>query len=344
MRILNLCLIVRNSLLNLCKGHAGDVCPQLQETQADINYRTVDETGATLIYEDFLDDPDLQTYRANRMVLSVAWRLKDSTNRGVSRSGVFTVASQQKDAAKLEDFRELIRTGDAEVLTGNETIERGSGSGTGRGGEESFSSSSAVPSAASSGAIESGADNDDSGGGGGGGGLSTGAIAGIAVAGAVVLLALIGGLVFFCLRRRRRNKDRGSYNNPTPSTTFMAGDKEVHQVTESPHSTYSNDQQVPLSNLAAAGGPSSREVGGADAHHHHHHDDDDAGYAPYRDDDVVAESPSTGRRADGAGTPHGVSRSVAHLVEDGMTEDEIRRLEDEERQLDDAIQRHGRRS
>ncbi|KAJ3475569.1 hypothetical protein NLG97_g9412 [Lecanicillium saksenae] len=37
-------------------------------------------------------------------------------------------------------------------------------------------------------------------------------------------------------------------------------------------------------------------------------------------------------------TPQGVSR---HLVEDGMTEDEIRRLEEEEAHLDSEIQRAG---
>ncbi|KAK0733395.1 hypothetical protein B0T26DRAFT_17676 [Lasiosphaeria miniovina] len=37
-------------------------------------------------------------------------------------------------------------------------------------------------------------------------------------------------------------------------------------------------------------------------------------------------------------TPHGVSAQYAHLVEEGMTEDELYRLEEEERQLDAAIE------
>ncbi|KLP09210.1 Uncharacterized protein Y057_3884 [Fusarium fujikuroi] len=45
----------------------------------------------------------------------------------------------------------------------------------------------------------------------------------------------------------------------------------------------------------------------------------------------------------GAQTPQGMSSNVAHLVEDGMTVDEIRRLEEEERQLDDEIERAARR-
>ena len=46
----------------------------------------------------------------------------------------------------------------------------------------------------------------------------------------------------------------------------------------------------------------------------------------------------------GAPTPTSVIASrYAHLVEEGMTEEEIRRLEEEERQLDAAIENAGRR-
>jgi hypothetical protein len=38
-----------------------------------------------------------------------------------------------------------------------------------------------------------------------------------------------------------------------------------------------------------------------------------------------------------------MSSNVAHLVEDGMTAEEIRRLEEEERELDDEIERAARR-
>lgn len=37
-------------------------------------------------------------------------------------------------------------------------------------------------------------------------------------------------------------------------------------------------------------------------------------------------------------TPSGISRRYAHLIEDGMTDEEIRRLEEEERALDEAIE------
>ncbi len=45
----------------------------------------------------------------------------------------------------------------------------------------------------------------------------------------------------------------------------------------------------------------------------------------------------------GRATPRALTTPYAHLVEDGMTEEEIRRLEDEERQLDAAIEQAGRR-
>ncbi|ROW10822.1 hypothetical protein VPNG_05297 [Cytospora leucostoma] len=41
-------------------------------------------------------------------------------------------------------------------------------------------------------------------------------------------------------------------------------------------------------------------------------------------------------------TPSGISGRYAHLVEEGMTDDEIRRLEEEERALDEAIEEAGR--
>ncbi|KAK4158178.1 hypothetical protein C8A00DRAFT_11064, partial [Chaetomidium leptoderma] len=57
-------------------------------------------------------------------------------------------------------------------------------------------------------------------------------------------------------------------------------------------------------------------------------------------DDARASIPSP---IPGRATPRGLTTPYAHLVEDGMTEDEIRRLEDEERQLDAAIEQAGRR-
>ncbi|TGJ78595.1 hypothetical protein E0Z10_g10173 [Xylaria hypoxylon] len=85
-------------------------------------------------------------------------------------------------------------------------------------------------------------------------------------------------------------------------------------------------------------------------------------YAPYSDRSTTSPTPrhrSTSAAAtaaaastsetdlnwsQGAPTPMSVIASrYAHLVEEGMTEGEIRRLEEEERQLDAAIEHAGRR-
>ncbi|CAG7564581.1 unnamed protein product [Fusarium equiseti] len=153
----------------------------------------------------------------------------------------------------------------------------------------------------------------------GGGGLSTGATAGIAVGAVIGGLLLIGALVWFILRRRRRSKE--------PSEEYItqqtyAVDKEIHgRSSDSPNSPYSDEHHMqPIA------------VGNVDR--------------------GVASTPPLGRSSvgshdrganSGVQTPQGMSSNVAHLVEDGMTADEIRRLEEEERQLDDEIERAARR-
>ncbi|KAF5569085.1 hypothetical protein FPHYL_2387 [Fusarium phyllophilum] len=158
----------------------------------------------------------------------------------------------------------------------------------------------------------------------GGGGLSTGATAGIAVGAVIGGLLIIGALVWFFLRRRRRSKKAG--DEYVTQQTY-AVDKETHgRATDSPNSPYSDEnhmQPVALGSL-----------------------DRDRGVAPTPPPGAVPRSSigSHDRAAhSGAQTPQGMSSNVAHLVEDGMTVDEIRRLEEEERQLDDEIERAARR-
>ncbi|SPJ79206.1 uncharacterized protein FTOL_07597 [Fusarium torulosum] len=159
---------------------------------------------------------------------------------------------------------------------------------------------------------------------GGGRGLSTGATAGIAVGAVIGGLLLIGALAWFFLRRRRRNQRAG--DDYVTQQTY-AVDKETHnRATDSPNSPYSDEnhmQPVFLGNLDR---------------------DRDAAPAP-PPAGVPRSSIGSHDRGDnsGAQTPQGMSRNVAHLVEDGMTADEIRRLEEEERQLDDEIERAARR-
>ncbi|CCT63429.1 uncharacterized protein FFUJ_00955 [Fusarium fujikuroi IMI 58289] len=157
-----------------------------------------------------------------------------------------------------------------------------------------------------------------------GGGLSTGATAGIAVGAVIGGLLIIGALVWFFLRRRRRSKKAG--DEYVTQQTY-AVDKETHgRAADSPNSPYSDEnhmQPVALGSL-----------------------DRDRGVAPTPPPGGVPRSSigSHDRAAhSGAQTPQGMSSNVAHLVEDGMTVDEIRRLEEEERQLDDEIERAARR-
>lgn len=159
-----------------------------------------------------------------------------------------------------------------------------------------------------------------------GGGLATGAIAGIAV-GAIIGAILIGAMIWFFLRKRRQNKKLAGGYTATDSGNAYIADKETHgRTTDSPNSPYSDENgthNIPIESTAR----------------------DEPAIAP-----VERGLPRTstggsqgGRSASGAQTPQGVSTNVAHLVEDGMTADEIRRLEEEERQLDDEIERAARR-
>ncbi|KAG9507545.1 hypothetical protein J7337_001098 [Fusarium musae] len=185
---------------------------------------------------------------------------------------------------------------------------------------ESTASSSSSATATLSPTSTSGAEESS----GGGGGLSTGATAGIAVGAVIGGLLIIGALVWFFLRRRRRSKKAG--DEYVTQQTY-AVDKETHgRATDSPNSPYSDEnhmQPVALGSL-----------------------DRDRGVAPTPPPGAVPRSSigSHDRAAhSGAQTPQGMPSNVAHLVEDGMTVDEIRRLEEEERQLDDEIERAARR-
>lgn len=154
----------------------------------------------------------------------------------------------------------------------------------------------------------------------GGGGLSTGAKAGIAVGAVIGGLLIIGALAFFLLRRRRRSKQLGEDYTSQQAYTV---DKETHgRATDSPNSPYSDENQVQpvaLQNIS------------------HDHEEQTARGTPTPNN---LPRTSTGSRN---ATPQGMSSNVAHLVEDGMTAEEIRRLEEEERELDDEIERAARR-
>lgn len=168
-----------------------------------------------------------------------------------------------------------------------------------------------------------------------GGGLGTGAIVGIAVGVVVAALLAAALCLFFFLRRRRRSK------------TAVAAREDQTRAEQEKLSSFPKD---------GSGG-----VGGGAANA------SDAAIAPYRDEHNLARSGSGNARGGldeheehavplrqqphgdlqeeergshaAEEAPHGgVSR---HLVEDGMTAAEIRRLEEEEAHLDNEIQRAG---
>lgn len=170
-------------------------------------------------------------------------------------------------------------------------------------------------------------------------GLGTGAIVGIAVACGVVGLAIVGLMLWFFLFRRHAQSDhvndRFATDGRTVPRDYMM-EKETHaNAAESPHSPYSDDGlRDPVHDpvVVPAPPPLTQE----------------RGLLPYDNGPVQEPTPPVRTPHDGqdgtsSSPSHGVSASVAHLVEEGMTQDQIRRLEEEERALDEAIQQAGRR-
>ncbi|KAI1467627.1 uncharacterized protein F4812DRAFT_403134 [Daldinia caldariorum] len=171
--------------------------------------------------------------------------------------------------------------------------------------------------------------------------LSTGAIAGITVGCAVFVIAVVVFLVwFFCLRRRNKSENVGGteFTNASGSHAMIAEKDMVNMSESSPRSVYPPDH--------------SRQL-------HDQRDSivrsDDASYAPYSDQAPSPPLPpgavfastsqsdlaSTGRAST---TGNRCQSRYAHLIEEGMTEEEIRRLEEEEQHLDAAIEDAGRNS
>ncbi|ORY57553.1 uncharacterized protein BCR38DRAFT_413940 [Pseudomassariella vexata] len=180
-------------------------------------------------------------------------------------------------------------------------------------------------------------------------GLAIGAIVGIAVGCGIAGLLIIGFLVWFlCFSRRRDHKPMQNVGYASDSGVHgMMADKEMPVINDSPRSQYPDDN--------------SRLHDGSSMVVSTHGQEDDGSYAPYSDRTATppgaaavvsgtgagaaagATASQTELRSSRSPTPPIVSR-YAHLVEEGMTEDEIRRLEEEERQLDAAIEDAGRNS
>lgn len=107
---------------------------------------------------------------------------------------------------------------------------------------------------------------------------------------------------------------------PAPQQEQHADDS---ATARSPSSLYSN----PLDELQPISPESARDIDGAVG-------GGGGGGAGAGGDGVSSSQPPGNGRSN---TPSGIAQQYAHLVEEGMTEDEIRRLEEEERALDAAI-------
>ncbi len=213
-----------------------------------------------------------------------------------------------------------------------------------------------------------------------GGGLSSGAVIGIAVACGVVGLILVFALVWYLVRRRKQNKERlpvdSTYASGNRTDELMAEKEVGADVDVAPHSPYSDEGAGPsgaYQDGAAAHGDaaiatSAVVASGAvsPAHRALQQQDQPRSFSPYTDrpspagtgtgaaGTPIVRPASVAAQADeprvsvpsatpGRATPRALTTPYAHLVEEGMTEEEIRRLEDEERQLDAAIEQAGRR-
>ncbi|KAI1202355.1 hypothetical protein F5X97DRAFT_235776 [Nemania serpens] len=173
-------------------------------------------------------------------------------------------------------------------------------------------------------------------------GLSRGAIIGIAVGVGVGGLLVAGVLSWlFCFRRRRRSS-RNAAHHTMPSYDSDVGahasmtDKETPVLLEaaSRQSTYGGGEGRPSVDPYA---PYSDRSAASPTPHYRGTDAPAAPAAP-----TTSQTDLTWTNGAPAPTPVIASR-YAHLVEEGMTTEEIRRLEDEERQLDMAIENAGRR-
>jgi hypothetical protein len=261
------------------------------------------------------------------MYFRLQW--SDEQSSGFSQSGLFTILNDQGNregvGSKLEERLKTSETDniglDSPALVGSTLV---------------ATTATALPTATSTGGLGTNMPSSISDG--SNGGLAIGAIVGIAVGCGVVAFVAIGLLVWLFCFRRRKNSDHVNdmpYNSDghTGVNDYMVEKETSGRVAESPHSPYSDDGQLRDGSLLVGTAPSLPH---------------DTAYTPYTDvpattapvNQTTSHEQRHGARS---ATPQGVSSSVAHLVEEGMTAEQIRRLEEEERALDAAIEQAGRR-
>ncbi|KAK4162077.1 hypothetical protein QBC43DRAFT_87154 [Cladorrhinum sp. PSN259] len=179
------------------------------------------------------------------------------------------------------------------------------------------------------------------------GGLPKGAVIGIAVGAGVLGLIAVIAFVWIVVRRQKRKQNLlhvDSYNSGNPVDDLIA-EKEARAGVDvtTPQSPYSDDGNAAAATAtppAAAASPTQLQQ----------QQDPNQTFTPYTDRSSAAVRPTDDGRASvvpspipGRETPRDLATPYAHLVEEGMTEDDVRRLEEEERQLDAAIEQARRR-
>lgn len=304
---------------------------------------TDDGTHGFVIIADF--DWLIQAHNGQSMYFQINW----AQDGGSSYSRYFTVAADLVNAKKFAD----------NSTTYNSTkpaLPESLGAGTSTvSASVTVAMKTTVPISPSG----SPSSSDSASGKSGGGGLTKGAIAGIAVGAAVAGILAAGALIWLLIFRRRRRQQAstggtpglgGPYgSNGNSRTQELMAEKEASAgVDVSPHSPYSDDgNNAPAGTspaVAAAAAGASMSGGGdgdvADAPHPQSHDRSLTPYSDHQASSPAEDPHSTTAPVAGA---QGRSTPYVHLVEDGMTEDDIRRLEAEERELDQAIEQAARR-
>lgn len=345
-------------------------------------FGSLERTGITMEFDMFFNNPILKdaalTYSeetAKYLALKVHWKTEDA-GEGFNVSPYFSVVDgtnsdadslaefiqNELDAAGTEASEGWSRVGGTDIIGDGSSQDNGSdenktepGGGNGEAGQNEDGGGAN----AGEGNQESDGGNDDSGssdGGGGGPALSTGAIAGIAVGGAVFLIA-VGVLIWFLLRRRRsKPKNRAEYSqSPDLANDYVSGKDGNDADINSPYSEDGGHptQQTPLEPSAAARAATATPASYApyqDQENNHNNNNlartaTNASMSAHSNSPIESIPRSDTHMSNRASQQHrqGVSPRVAHLVEEGMTPEEIQRLEDEERQLDLEIERAGRR-
>jgi len=178
----------------------------------------------------------------------------------------------------------------------------------------------------------------------GSGGLARGAIIGIAVGAGVIGLAAVSALVWFVVRRQKRKQQgllpAGTYSSGNHGDDLIA-EKEAKAGVDvtTPQSPYSDDGNAAGNVAGTAASITTATTQTQDPNQTFTPYTDRGSAALRQNDEARASVPSP---IPGRATPRGLTTPYAHLVEEGMTEDDVRRLEEEERQLDAAIEQAGR--